>query len=174
MEQQSNVKIKLIFDGWHCLSKRQQNEILAKARNVFVNANFVDNVGLLIVHNCEIEVHKFCLQVLDDYDKSFKSWNGYEIKRLSRKILFNYADRKRKLKFDYFCSLIRESKFADTKLVLAGILYLEPDEVEMNLIQIERNFERSLKDMNDEELEDVYKILIMYASSKDRKFSLNQ
>lgn len=173
MEEKQFIKLKLTFDGWHCLSKRQTNDILKKARTVFRNANFIENRGLLIETDNETEVLKFSLLTLKVYNDTFRSWDGYELKRLSKKIFFNYDDRKRKLKLDYFKKITKEN-LNDTKLILAGILYLEPDEIKNLLLNAEKDFDCLLKDMEDEELEDVYRILIMYASSKDRNFSINR
>lgn len=171
--QQQTVKIKLSFDGWHCLSKRQTQDILKRARNLFLNANFVDGVGLLIEDNDELRIFNFCLEIIECYKINFGGWNGYEIKKISRKILSNFADRKRKLHFDYFKKLIKENDFQDAKVVLAGILYLKPDEVGDLLVTLERDFGQSLKEMDDEELGDGYRILLMYSSSKDRTFSIS-
>lgn len=173
-QQKELFKIKLVFDGWHCLSKRQTKEILKEARAVFVNANFMDNTGLLIENYDEVVVLKFCLRTLKQYKGTFNSWNGYEIKKISRKILFSYADRKRKLKFNYFKQLVRESKYTDIKLILAGTLYLEPKEVSDLLMSMEKDFEIPLYKMDDKALQDIYRLLLMYAASKERIFSLNK
>lgn len=167
------VKLQLEFDGWHCLSRRQTKEILRKAREEFLNANFFKNIGLLIEDKNELAIQSFCLRILRDYSGSFANWNGYEIKKISRKLRFNYADRKRKLKLSYFQELVKENVIKDIKLVLAGILYLEPEEVKDLLISIVRDSGKSLKEMTDDEIKNVYNIVIMYASSKDRTFSLN-
>ena len=169
-EKRQSVKLKLEFEGWRFLSKKQKNEILKKTRKRFLNANFIDKVGLIIETNDEIEVLHFCLKILDDYKKSFSNWDGYNIRRISKKIIYNYSDKKRKLKLEYFKNLLRSSKFDDLKLVLAGTLYLEPNDVKELLISIERDFNTNLNLMSDKELEEVYRILIMYASSKSRKF----
>ena len=167
-------KIKLVFDGWHCLTKRQTKQILKKARNIFINANFIDNIGLLIEHDNESIIIDFCLDVLDNYKNSFGSWNGYEIKRLSRKIIYNYADRKRKLSFEYFNKLIKENEFKDAKLIIAGKLYLEFDDINNFFISIDKNFEYNIDNINDKNLQDIYRLLIMFAASKERKFSLHK
>ena len=178
LEKQNNIKdvikIKLVFDGWHCLSKRQTKDILKDARIKFMNANFIDNSGLLIEHFEEIDVVKFCLETIEMYKNTFNSWDGYELKKISRKILYSYADRKRKLKFSYFKKLIRENNFSDVRVVLSGILYLEPKEVGDLLITLEKDFEIQLYRMDDKVLHDVYRLLLMYAASRERKFSLNK
>lgn len=155
------------------MSKKQNKEILNKAREKFRNVNFSDNSGLLIEAEDEINVFRFCLEICEEYKATFGSWNGYEIKKMSQRIFFNYADRKRKLKFDYFKKIVQENNISDIKLVLAGILYLEPDEVLDLLITTEKKFGNSFKKMLEDEIKDAYNILIMYASSKERKFSLN-
>ena len=87
------------------------------------------NASELLENNDELSIYNFCLYIINKYKGSLGSWNGCEIKKLSRKILYNYADRKRKLKFKYFKKLIKENKFKDSKIILAGILYLEPKEI---------------------------------------------
>jgi len=172
--QSQNVKLKLAFDGWHCLSKKQTQEILKSARNIFYNANFIDGVGLLIEDEDEINIFKFCLEITKSYQKSFGNWDGYEIKKISKKILINFADRKRKLHVDYFVKLIKENEIQDSIIVLAGILYLKPEEIKEVINSVEKDFEKPYKSMEDDELKDLYRILIMYASSKDRLFSINK
>ena len=173
-EKQKSIKIRIAFDGWHCLSKRQTNEILKMARNFFKNANFFNNNGLLIEHVDEISIYKFCLDVIEIYRNSLGSWNGYEIKKISKKVLYNFADRKRKLNFEYFKKLVRENLFADIRLILAGKLYLEPEEISNVLVSIEKDFEYGLREMDDKALNDAYRLLLMYASSKERNFSLHK
>ena len=174
MNYEELIKIRLTFDGWRYLSKKQTQEILKEARKIFVNANFISNSGLIIEDTDEMRIFSFCLNIIKFFKNSFRNWDGYEIKRLSKKILFNYSDRKRKLKFDYFKKLVIENDLSDIKLVLAWILYLEPEEVKDCIFSIEKDFCHSFKDMTDDEISDAYRILLMYASSKDRKFSLNK
>ena len=173
MDRQKLVKIRLSFDGWHCLSRKQTKEILREARKYFVNANFASGVGILIEDYHELKVHDFCLKILSKFKGSFQSWDGYELKRLSNRLLFNFADRKRKLNFKYFKKLFNENELKDVKIVLAGILYLEPDEVKDLIISIEKD-NCAFNEMNEDDLRDAYRILLMYASSKDRSFSLNK
>ena len=97
--------------------------------------------------------------------KTFLSWDGYELKRLSNKIIINFSDRKRKLPFNYFKKLIINNKLEDSIIVLAGILYLEPEEVSEII---------SSKNIKDEEFKDLYRVLLMHSSSKIRPFSLNK
>ena len=166
------VKLLIKYDGWHCLSKRQNQEILKKARELFVNANFVDNTGLLIEHDRELDIHKFCLDIAYEYRKSFGGWNGYVIEKLSKRIQNNYADRKRKLKLDFFNKLIKNEEPNDIYIVLAGKLYLEPDETYLIIKNFEKDYSCNLKSMSEAELKKLYRFLLMYSSAKDRKFSL--
>ncbi len=122
-------KLKLEFDGWHCLSKKDSKNLLEFARTKFKNANFIDNCGLLVETNDELEAFKFCLDVILKYRGCFGSWDGYTVRKISRRIVYNFQDKKRKLTFEYFKKLVTTNKFDDVKVVLAGILYLTPDEV---------------------------------------------
>ena len=160
------------YDGWHCLSKRQTQEILKKARTLFGNANFIDNTGLLIEDENELQIHKFCLDIADDYQKSFGGWNGYIIEKLSKKIQNNFNDRKRKLNINYFKKLITDEDPDDIYIVLAGKLYLSPDETCLVIKNFEKDFNCKLKSMDENELKKLYRFILMYSSAKDRKFSL--
>lgn len=165
-------KLKLEFDGWHCLPKRETKVILNIARAQFINANFVDNNGLLIEAFSELEAFKFCLDIINKYEKLLGSWDGYLIRKISKRIIYNYQDKKRKLTFDYFKKLIIENKIDDVKIVLAGILYLRPDEVKIVLSNIERDISILFSEMNENQLKSSYNSLIKYASSSIRKFSI--
>jgi hypothetical protein len=173
-ELQNYVKLKLSFDGWHCLSKKQTQDVLKRARGIFHNANFVDGVGLLIEDSNEINIVKFCLEIISLYKIDFANWDGYEIKRISKKILINFADRKRKLSKEYFVKLIKENELHEVLTVIAGMLYLSPDEVSEVINTAENDFDKPYKMMEENELNDLYRILIMYASSKERSFSINR
>jgi len=166
-------KLKLEFEGWHCISKKETKKILENARSRFINANFIDNCGLLIETIDEINVLFFCLEVIKEYQFLLGSWDGYSIKKISKRIVYNYQDKKRKLSFEYFKKLITENSFEDIKVVLAGILYLYPDEAKTILGTIERDLNKLFVEMNDEMLKTAYGLLIKYASCSIRKFSLN-
>lgn len=166
-------KLKLEFEGWHCLPKKETKTILSIARAQFSNANFVDNNGLLIETEDELSGFSFCLDLIKTYQKFLGSWDGYIIRKVSKRIIFNYQDKKRKLSFEYFKKLVTENKFDDIKIVLAGILYLEPDEVKVVLSTIERDFAKLFNEMNDEQLKKSYNSLIKFASASVRKFSLD-
>jgi len=165
-------KLKLEFDGWHCLPKRETKVILNIARAQFINANFVDNNGLLIEASSELEAFKFCLNIINKYEKLLGSWDGYLIRKISKRIIYNYQDKKRKLTFDYFKKLVIENKIDDVKIVLAGILYLRPDEVKIVLSNIERDISILFSEMNETQLKSSYNSLIKYASTSIRKFSI--
>jgi len=166
-------KIKLELEGWHCLSKKDMKSILTEARFRFDNANFVDNSGLLIDTDNEISISSFCLEILDKYKKQLGSWDGYCIRKISKRIIFNYQDKKRKLSFEYFKKLVTENKFDDFKVVLAGILYLESNELKTILGSIERQIGKLYNEMCEEELKKSYNLLIKDASSSIRKFSVD-
>jgi hypothetical protein len=165
------IKVRIDFDGWHCLSRKQRREILSIARNNFINANFCGEQGLIIEDRDDYRIHKFCLDILESFKITLSNWDGYKISKLSKRVFFNYADKKRKLTFEFFKSLIKED-LQKSKLVFAGILYLDPEEVMSVLTDSEREANKLLKDMNEEELDIVYKMLILFASSKVRSFSL--
>ena len=78
-----------------------------------------------------------------------------------------------KLSFEYFRKLVTENKLEDIKIVLAGILYLEPDETKVVLSTIERDFSKLFIEMKEEQLKIAYNILIKHASLTIRKFSIN-
>jgi len=168
---QDTKKVRIDFDGWHCLSRKQKREILAIARNNFVNANFCEDSGLLIEDIDQYKIHKFCLDILESFKITLSNWDGYKISKLSKRVFFSYADKKRKLTFEYFKTLIKED-LQKSKIIFAGILYLDPEDVMNVLTDSEREANKLLIYMNDEELDKVYKILILYASSKVRSFSL--
>ena len=167
-------KLKLEFEGWNCLPKKETKTLLSIARAQFRNANFVDNNGLLVDTEDELEAFKFCLETIERYKKLLGSWDGYIVRKISRRIIFNYQDKKRKLSFDYFKKLVTENKFDDIKIVLAGILYLDPDEVKVMLSTIERDLSRLFPEMNENNLKTSYNLLIKFASSSVRKFSLDR
>lgn len=166
-------KLKLEFEGWHCLSKKEMKVLLNIARAQFRNANFVDNNGLLVETIDELEAFKFCLETISRYKKFLGSWDGYIVRKISKRIIFNYQDKKRKLSFDYFKKLVTENKLDDIKIVLAGILYLDPDEVKVMLSTIERDLSKLFSEMKDENLKVSYNQLIKFASVSVRKFSLD-
>ncbi len=166
------MKLSVEFDGWHILSKKERTEILELARKKFSNANFFITYGLIIEYSDEQVIFKFCLDILSAYKGSFGSWDGYTIKKLSRKIIYNYNDKKRKLKLDYFKKLARTSTINDMKIVLAGALYLTPDDIRTIIFEIERRLKKQLNDMSDKELDRAYQILLNYSSTLFRNFSL--
>lgn len=166
-------KLKLEFEGWHCLPKKETKVLLNIARAQFRNANFVDNNGLLIETDNELEAFRFCLEAIESYSKLLGSWDGYIVRKISKRIIFNYQDKKRKLSFEYFKKLVTENKFDDIKIVLAGILYLDPDEVRVILSTIERDLSKLFNEMNDEQLKTSYNLLIKFAGASIRKFSLD-
>jgi hypothetical protein len=143
------------------------------ARAQFRNANFVDNNGLLIETDNELDAFRFCLNTISSYQKLFGSWDGYTIRKVSKRIIFNYQDKKRKLSFEHFKKLVTENKFDDIKMVLAGILYLDPDEVKVVLSTIERDLAKLFTEMNDDQLKTSYNSLIKFASASVRKFSID-
>jgi hypothetical protein len=163
------IKIKIEFDGWHCLSKKQCFDILQEARKVFVNANFSNNYGLLIETEKDDIVFPFCLTILDVYKDIFKNWDGYTISRLSKKIILNFADRKRKLKFDYFKQLIKNNVLDEIKIILAGNLYIYPDEAIDILTSVQQTLNNTFRQMTDEELLKAYNLVLMKASERERK-----
>jgi hypothetical protein len=166
-------KLKLEFEGWHCLPKKETKVLLNIARAQFRNANFVDNNGLLIETDNELEAFRFCLEAIQNYSNLLGSWDGYIVRKISKRIIFNYQDKKRKLSFEYFKKLVTENKFDDIKIVLAGILYLDPDEVRVMLSTIERDLSKLFNEMNDDQLKTSYNLLIKFASASIRKFSLD-
>jgi len=166
-------KLKLELEGWHCFSKKETKVILSIARAQFSNANFIDNSGLLVEADDELEVLKFCLEMIERYKDTLGSWDGYTIRRISRRIVYNYQDKKRKLSFEYFKKLVTSNKFDDVRVVLAGILYLDPDEVKISLNVIERDLNRLFGEMDENSLRVAYNLLIKYASTSVRSFSLN-
>lgn len=166
-------KLKLELEGWHCLPKKETRNILDTARIRFSNANFIDNSGLLVEAQNELDVLSFCLEILNKYKNLLGSWDGYSIRRISKRIVYNYQDKKRKLSFEYFKKLLTENKFDDVKIVIAGILYLDPDETKIILNSIERDLCKLFIEMKDEQLKIAYNLLIKQASNSVRKFSLN-
>lgn len=166
-------KLKLEFEGWHCLPKKETKTILSMARAQFRNANFVDNNGLLIETDNELDAFRFCLNTIVSHQKLFGSWDGYTIRKVSKRIIFNYQDKKRKLSFEHFKKLVTENKFDDIKIVLAGILYLDPDEVKVVLSTIERDLAKLFTEMNEDQLKTSYNSLIKFASASVRKFSID-
>jgi len=166
------MKLSVEFDGWHVLSKKERTQILSLARKNFSNANFFATFGLIIEDNDEKHIFRFCLDILSAYKSSFNSWDGYTIKKLSKKILYNYNDKKRKLKLDQFKNVVRNSNHNDMRIVLAGTLYLTPDDVRTIIFEIERRLKKQLKEMNDKELDRAYQILLNYSSTLFRNLSL--
>jgi hypothetical protein len=164
------AKLKLEFEGWHCLPKNETKVILDMARMRFVNANFIDNCGLLVETTDELKAFSFCLEIIAQYINILGSWNGYTVRKISRRIVFNYQDKKRKLSFEYFKKLITESRFEDATIILAGKLYLDPNETKMMLKTIERDLGKFLVEMKDNQLKIAYNLLIKYASTSVRKF----
>lgn len=165
-----SVKIKVEFDGWKLLSKKQIKEILQQARQKFINANFSGNHGLLLESKNEMEVFDFCLKILEQYKEIFYNWNGYKISKISQKIILNYADKKRKLNRTYFEKLIRENSLEDIKLIIAGSLYLDPDTAIDILMKVQRELNNTFRQMDDEELNKAYQLLLMNAAEFDRNF----
>ena len=161
-------KIKVTFDGWHCFSRKQQKEILAIARSIFTNSNFCD-LGLMIEDEDRYKIHKFCLDILESFKKTLNNWDGYKIVQLSTRTLISYSDKKRKLSLEYFKELVKED-FQKSKLVLAGILYLDPEEVLAFLKDYENEVNNLFQNMTDIELDQAYKNLILFASTKIRTF----
>jgi len=161
-------KIKLELDGWHLLSKKQQIEIIKIARSNFQNANFSDGNGLLIEGEDQYSIHKFCLDILSSFKTTLHNNDGYKIKCLSTKISNNFADRKRKLEYNYFKSLILENDISKAKFVIAGILYLDPDDLYQKLIDIEYEETILFSQMSDEQLKSTYKKILLYSASKDK------
>jgi len=168
------MKLKLEFEGWHCLPKKETRVLLDKARALFENANFVDNNGILIETNDELETFKFCLDIIKEYKIFLGSWDGYIVRKISKRIIFNYQDKKRKLTFESFKKFVIENKFDDIKVVFAGILYLDPDEVRIVLSTIERDLVCLFSEMNENQLKIAYNLLIKYAGSSIRKFSIKE
>jgi len=154
------------------LSRKQNKEILNEARSRFINANFIDKNGLVVEDLYEARIHDFCLEILEKYKHVFRNWDGYNIKKISKRILFNYADKKRKLELNYFKKLVRNNKLRDIQFVLAGTLYLEINDIKDALMSIESEFNKTFDIMNERELEEAYRIILMYSSSRVRKFSL--
>lgn len=171
MAKRETLKVKIEFDGWHCLSKKQKKFILGKARESFINANFANHQGLLIEHNVEAEVLMFPVMVMERLGDIFGNWDGYKITKVSVKTLLNFADRKRKLKLDYFKRLIKENDLQEVKVLLAGNLYLTTDDVVEILMNIQREMNNTFRQMSEEELDYSYRLLLMYAAQKER--SLN-
>jgi hypothetical protein len=166
-------KLKLEFEGWHCLPKKETKVLLSLARAQFSNANFIDKCGILVETENELEGFKFCLETIEKYKQFLGSWDGYTVRKISKRIVFNYQDKKRKLSFEYFKKLVLENKFEDVKVVLAGTLYLDPDEVKVMLSTIERDLSKLFSEMNEDLLKTAYNLLIKYSSTTVRKFSLN-
>lgn len=165
-------KLKVEFDGWHKLPKKTTQEILVNARKIFLNTNFFENSGLIIEHHNQSEIFTFCLKILETYQNLFKNWDGYVIRKVSKNILNNYADKKRKLKFEVFKKL-NYTYIDKTSILLAGVLYLEPSFVEDILLIIQDKLNRPLKLMTEDQLEKAYKLLLNYSSYELRKFSLH-
>lgn len=154
------IKLKIEFDGWINLSRKQQKDILTIARNNFMNANFViDRTGLLIEDNNELNIHKFCLDIIEVFKDTFKALDGYVIKRMSQKHYINISNIKRILTIEYFTTLIQNNNIDDASIVLAGMLYLTPDDIKPILAE-------------NGEINDIYKVLITYAGTKNRPFSI--
>lgn len=166
-------KIKLDFEGWHCIPKKETKILLGLARAQFSNANFIDNSGILVETNDEIEAFKFCLLIIEKYRNYLGSWDGYSIRKISKRIVYNYQDKKRKLPFEYFKRLVTQNTFEDIKIVLAGNLYLDPDETKITLSTIERDIGKLFSEMSDEQLKIAYSLLIKFSSTSARKFSLD-
>lgn len=161
------IKLKLEFDGWINLSVRQQKEILNIARNNFKNANFViDRSGLLIEDEDELKIHKFCIDIVHSFTKTFKALDGYAIKKLSSKNYISINSIKRRLSLEQFKKIINDNASLDEKcIVLAGILYVSPEEVKNILVD--------LKNLGSEkEIIDILKTLVVYAGTKQRTFAL--
>lgn len=165
------TKVKLEFEGWHCLPKKERKTLLNIARAQFVNANFVDNNGLLVETENELEAFCFCLETMRKYSVFLGAWDGYSVRKVSKRIIYNYQDKKRKLAYDYFKKLVTENKFEDIKVVLAGTLYLDPDEVKVLLSTIERDISKLFNEMDEDQLKSSYNTLIKYAGASVRKFS---
>lgn len=165
-------KIKIEFEGWHCLSKKIKKTILDLARAQFINANFIDNSGLLIESPNELEIFRFCLEVIQTYKSFLGSWDGYTVRKISKRIVYNYQDKKRKLSFEFFQKLIKENRYEDIKVVIAGNLYLDPSEASLILNSIERDLKISFEKMDEKKLKMAYNLLIKLASISVRKFSL--
>jgi hypothetical protein len=170
VEQTNKIeKIKIEFDGWHVLSKQDNKDILDEARLCFKNANFIDNCGLIVEALQQDKVLLFCLEILEKYKDVFKSWDGYSIRKLSKRTLYNYQDKKRKLSFIFFKKLISENNFDDINLIIAGTLYLKTQRTKIILSTIERDLNKSLFEMNEKELEVAYNLLLKYSSTIERK-----
>ena len=165
------AKLKIELEGWHCLPKKETKNILEIARSQFNNANFIDNSGLLVETEDEITAFKFCIDIIQKYKNFLGSWDGYIVRKISKRIVYNYQDKKRKLSFEYFKKLVIESKFDDIKIVLAGILYLDPDETKVILSTIERDLSKLYHEMDEAQLKIAYNLLIKYASTSIRNFS---
>jgi hypothetical protein len=167
-------KIKIEFEGWHCIPKKETKKILIEARQRFKNANFIDNCGIIVETSKPENTLSFCLEILNRYKKMINSWDGYCIKKISKRIIYNYKDKKRKLSFEYFKKLIIENKFNDIKLVLAGILYLNLNEIKKIISIIEIDMNKQIIEMNEEELKISYEILIKQSSLILRKFKTSE
>jgi len=167
------VKIKIEFEGWHCVPKKEAKAILSMARAQFSNANFIDDSGLLVETENQLEAFKFCLDTIEKYKNIFNAWDGYSVRKISKRIVNNYQDKKRKLSLDYFKRLVLENKFDDIRVVLAGILYLDPNEAKVMLSTIERDLGKIFTEMNESEIKIAYNLLTKYASTVVRKFSLS-
>jgi hypothetical protein len=162
----NSTKIRVEFDGWRYLTREQTEEILADARRNFVNANFFESRGLLIEARDELTVLSFCHEIIKIYQSTFGTWDGFNFSRLSTKIVLQFADKKRKLDFGYFRKLIKDSSLEDIKVVLAGILYLTPDDVLEILMKMQKTIQVNFKEMNDDELQKSYKMILMAACLK--------
>lgn len=160
-------KIKITFDGWHCFSHDQMNEILRQAREKFSNANFFEGHGLLIEADNEIEILAFCIKVIETYKSSVRNWDGYHFSKISKRVLLNFADKKRKLSFEYFKRLVKDSELDDIKIVLAGILYSDPDTILEILMMIQRTMNNNYRFMNDDELQKSYRLILMEAAGNE-------
>ena len=162
------VKLKIEFDGWRLLSKQQQNEILKIARNNFQNANFFEN-GLLIEDFDQMKILKFCSDIINSFKKTFNNWDGFKIQKMSTKISLNYNDRKRKLNFDYFKKLVLEHDLNESKLIIAGLLYMEPEVIKNKLIDLEYETGCLFRMMNDSQIKKTYNSLLFYSAYVGRK-----
>lgn len=166
----NSVKIKVELDGWKNLSKKQQKEILDKARTLFLNVNFFENTGLIIETNNILKVFIFVDEIIERYKSVFKNWDGFLIRKVSKSVLNNYIDKKKNLKLEYFKDAIKNNNIETASILIAGPLYLEPDYIQDILFIVREG--KEFKKMSECELEKCYKQLLNYTSYNLRKFSL--